>query len=114
MTVSVDVTNTGSIAGDEIVQVYLAGGQVPSYAKIAKKQLAAFQRTEQIQPGETRTVTMEIDPRNFCYWDTKASVAESSWGTKGKWSPVAGPREILVGGSSDCLLSAGTMTFDTN
>lgn len=111
VTVTVDVTNTGNVAGDEIVQVYLDAGIVPDYAQIAGKQLAAFQRIENLQPGETRTVTMTIDPRTFCYWDVKADLTVSDWGTKGKWRTAAGARKVYVGGSSDALTEAGTVTL---
>ena len=109
VSVTVEVTNTGETPGDEIVQVYLEKGVVPDYAQMAKKQLAAFHRAENIRPGETRTVTLEIDPRNFCYWDERAEVTQSTWGTRGKWVKARGTRRILVGGSSDSLLIAGTV-----
>lgn len=111
VSVSVDVTNTGSVPGDEIVQVYLGGGTVPEYAQLADKQLAAFCRLEHLHPGETRHAVIRIDPRNFCYWDVNQEVTMSSWGTKGKWTPVAGVRTVLVGGSPLKLLQAGNVAM---
>ncbi|MGH7577714.1 MAG: glycoside hydrolase family 3 N-terminal domain-containing protein [Longimicrobiales bacterium] len=56
-TVSVDVTNTGDRAGDEVVQLYV-GARV-SRATRAVKQLRGFERVR-LEPGETRTVTFEL------------------------------------------------------
>jgi beta-glucosidase len=103
ITVSVDVTNTGKVPGDEIVQVYLGGCEVPSHVQIADKQLCGFTRVEDLQPGETRRVDISIDPRSLCYWDREAAVSESSWGTKGKWVRTTGSRTLWIGDSSDHL-----------
>ena len=107
ITVALTVTNTGSRIGDEIVQVYLGAGQVPEYAQVAKKQLVAYQRVEDIQPQESRRITLELDPRCLMYWDIHAPISESTWGTKGKWLPVQGKRQVLVGNGSTQLLLAG-------
>ncbi len=109
VSVSVDITNSGTVSGDEIVQVYIGAGTVPAYAQVAKKQLVAFQRVEALQPGECKRITLHIDPRNLCFWDKASEVAVSSWGTLGKWLPVTGEREVFVGGSSQDLLCAGTI-----
>jgi beta-glucosidase-like glycosyl hydrolase len=103
ITVSVDVTNTGKVPGDEIVQVYLGGCEVPSHVQIADKQLCGFTRVENLQPGETRRVDISIDPRSLCYWDREAAVSKSSWGTKGKWVRTTGSRTLWIGDSSDHL-----------
>lgn len=66
--VSVDVTNTGSVAGKEVVQVY-TGQNSPVIFK-AKKELKAFTKVE-LQPGETKTVTFNLDSTAFDYWNVK-------------------------------------------
>jgi beta-glucosidase len=60
ITVSVDVTNSGAVAGDEVVQVYLrqTGATVP----VPSIRLAAFDRIEAIAPGQTVTVQLRIEP----------------------------------------------------
>jgi len=58
-TVSVDVTNTGSRAGDEVVQLYIR--DVVSSVTRPVKELAGFERVT-LKPGETRTVTLTIGP----------------------------------------------------
>ena len=65
--VSVDVTNTGSVPGKEVVQVYV--GQNDPVIFKAKKELKAFQKIE-LQPNETKTVIFELDASAFDYWNT--------------------------------------------
>ena len=60
-TVSVDITNTGSLAGDEVVQVYIRD-LVASTAR-PRKQLCAFRRVKDIPAGGTVTVTLPL-PRS--------------------------------------------------
>ena len=71
--VSVDVTNTGSRAGIETVQLYVAA--LDSSVTRAEKDLRAFAQVE-LAPGETRTVTMSIAMRELAYWDGEAEVVE--------------------------------------
>ncbi|HYD25201.1 MAG TPA: glycoside hydrolase family 3 N-terminal domain-containing protein [Croceibacterium sp.] len=66
VTVSVDVTNTGSRAGDEVVQVYLRD-EVSSVTRPVKE-LAGFERIT-LQPGETRRVDIVLPPRVFELWN---------------------------------------------
>ena len=62
-TVTVDVTNSGSMGGDEVVQVYIRD-LVASTAR-PRKQLCAFQRVKNIGPGETVTVTLPLQRSAF-------------------------------------------------
>ena len=64
--VSVDVTNTGKVAGKEVVQVYV--GQNDPVIFKAKKELKDFAKVE-LQPGETKTVSFELDSTAFDYWN---------------------------------------------
>ncbi|MFN2131981.1 MAG: beta-glucosidase, partial [Anaerolineae bacterium] len=66
LTVSVDVTNTGDVAGKEIVQVYVH--DVAARLSRPVKELKGFAKVA-LQPGETRTVTLELDARAFAYYD---------------------------------------------
>ena len=59
--VKVDVTNTGSMAGDEVVQVYIR--DLTASTARPRKQLCAFQRVKAIGPGESVTVSLPI-PRS--------------------------------------------------
>ncbi|MBR0552517.1 glycoside hydrolase family 3 N-terminal domain-containing protein [Stakelama marina] len=64
--VSVDVKNTGSMAGDEVVQLYIRD-QVSSVTTPVKA-LKGFQRVT-LKPGEQRTVTFTLTPEAFALWN---------------------------------------------
>lgn len=66
--VSVDVKNTGAVVGKEIIQFYVGA---PEDSKVIRpiKELRAFEKIE-LQPGETKTVTVTLDKRAFTYWNT--------------------------------------------
>ena len=98
--VSFTLTNTGSRAGDEIAQVYIGKGAVPPYMQIAEKQLIGFARVKDIQPGESRQVSILIDLRMLMSWDPAQTLRVREDGTKDKWVRVTGPREFLIGASS--------------
>ncbi len=65
VTVSVDVTNTGKRAGKEVVQVYVHDKK----SKLTRppKELKGFAKVE-LQPGETKTVSIPLDFRSFAYY----------------------------------------------
>jgi beta-glucosidase len=88
MNVSVDVTNTGTLAGDEVVQLYVKypGSAVPR----PNKQLRGFSRVN-IAAGATSTVTIPLFYKDIAYWDS----------TQSTWMAENGNIQILVGGSSD-------------
>lgn len=99
--VTVTVTNTGAVAGDEIVQVYLGPGQAPDHVFFAEKQLAAFARTGALQPGEQKTLTLPVSERMLSYWDVQAEIHTAHDGSKGKWVLAEGPRDFMIGAASD-------------
>jgi beta-glucosidase len=68
LTVSVNVKNTGSRQGDEVVQLYVT--HLGSKVERAKQELKGFQRIA-IQPNETKTVTMNVKAEDLAYWDEK-------------------------------------------
>lgn len=84
---SVDVENTGSRAGKEIVQVYLR--DVQSRLMRPEKELKAFAKVA-LEPGETRMVTFTLDEEALSYYDP---------GLK-RWIAEPGEFQVLVGGSS--------------
>jgi beta-glucosidase len=65
-TVEVDVTNTGDVAGDDVVQLYVRD----DHAMVTRPvlELKGFERVT-LEPGETRTVTFELPPRAFALWN---------------------------------------------
>ncbi len=68
VTARVDVTNTGSRAGDEVVQLYL-NDPVASISQPVRR-LRGFQRVT-LQPGQTRTVSWTLDRDDFGYYDNR-------------------------------------------
>ena len=101
--VTFTVTNTGDVAGDEIAQVYLGAAEVPDGVQMAEKQLAGFARIEDLQPGESREVTISISQRSLSYWNTNSEYVTRADGTKDKWTVAEGERAILVGASAGNL-----------
>jgi beta-glucosidase len=79
----VDVTNTGNLPGDEVVQLYV-GAQGSAVAR-APKELKAFARVG-LAPGQTRTVRLEVPGADLAYYD-----AEHGWVVE----PI--DYEVLVG-----------------
>lgn len=67
LTVSVDVTNTGAIAGKEVVQLYVS----PPSGNVLRPviELRGFEKVA-LEPNETKKVTFTLDKRAFAYWNT--------------------------------------------
>ncbi len=88
-TLRVDVTNCGSRAGDEVVQLYVHD-QLGSLARPVKE-LKGFQRIH-LQPGETQTIRFEIEPDMLAFLNKEMrSVVEP------------GLFDLMVGGSSEAV-----------
>jgi beta-glucosidase len=85
--VSIDVTNTGKIAGKEVVQLYVA--DVESAVIRPIKELKGFAKVH-LEPGETRTVSFKLGKRAFAYYNTEIS----------DWHVESGEFLIQVGCSS--------------
>ena len=88
--VQVNIKNSGSMASDEVPQVYLgAPREIPSGVQFPVRSLAAFARVH-IPAGESRTVTLHVPLRQLQYWST----------ADGKWITATGKRTLSVGTSS--------------
>jgi beta-glucosidase len=87
LTVSVDVTNTGQVAGSEVVQLYVR--DVQSGLKRPPKELKGFARVD-LQPGEKKTVAITLDFRAFAYYHPAYH----------RWITEDGEFELLIGASS--------------
>jgi len=87
ITVSVDVTNSGSVAGKEIVQVYVR--DVKSRLERPLRELKAFAKVS-LEPNETKTVTLTLTQQSLSYYDP----------TVADWVAESGEFELLVGTSS--------------
>ena len=84
--VKVDVTNSGKVDGDEIVQMYIRD-KVSSVTRPVKE-LRGFKRVH-LKPKETKTVTFEINPEHLAFHDVNM-----------KYVVEPGDFEIMVGRSS--------------
>lgn len=83
LTVTVDVTNTGSVAGKEVVQLYVAD-KVSTVVKPVKE-LRGFDKVE-LAPGETKTVTFKLGQRAWAYFNTDIH----------DWCTEAGEYEVII------------------
>lgn len=84
--VTLEVANMGSVAGDEVVQVYLGS---PASADEPPHQLKGFAKIK-LAPHETQHVSLMLDQHAFSIWDTSMQ----------RWRTVPGRYEILAGDSS--------------
>jgi len=87
LSLSFTVTNTGSCAGAEIAQVYV--GLAESKLFRAEKELKGFRKVF-LEPGESKTVTLELNTRSFAYYNPAAK----------DWAVEGGTYCIQVGASS--------------
>ena len=87
ITVSVDVTNTGSQTGDEVVQLYVK--HLKSKVERPGEELKAFQRVT-LQPNETKTVQLSLKASTLAFWDEKQA----------RFKVEAEPVKLMIGNSS--------------
>ena len=100
VTVSVAVTNTGAVAGKEIVQVYVHD-HAASLVR-PPKELKGFAKVE-LQPGETKTVTIPLDFRAFAFYHPGY----------GQWITEDGEFDIQIGASAADIRGTETVTVQS-
>ncbi|MGW8225585.1 MAG: glycoside hydrolase family 3 C-terminal domain-containing protein [Anaerolineales bacterium] len=100
VTVSVEVTNTGEMAGKEIVQVYVRDQE----SKLTRppKELKGFAKVK-LQPGESKTVRVPLDFRAFAYYHPAYH----------QWITEDGEFDILIGASSADIRCTKTVTLQS-
>lgn len=91
--VSVDITNTGKMAGDEVVQLYI-NDEVSSVIRF-DKELRGFERIH-LAPGETKTVYFILTPEDLQMLDRNM-----------KWVVEPGWFKIMIGSSSEDIRQSG-------
>ncbi len=100
LTVSLDVSNTGKVAGKEVVQVYvhdrLSGLERPV------KELKGFAKVD-LQPGETKTVSIALDFRAFAYYHPEYK----------QWITEDGEFDILIGASAQDIRLSAAVTLQS-
>lgn len=94
--ITVDVKNTGSAIGSEVVQVYVSlpphGVTSPPY------QLRGLAKAKDVPPGKTRTVAIKLDKYATSFWDTPNNT----------WKVVAGKYGVHVGADSENFVLQST------
>lgn len=106
ITITVEVTNTGEIAGEEVAQLYLQNKGASVW--MPKKELKGFEKTH-LEPGETKTVSFLLTANELYYFDEEADA----------YKVATGAYTAMVGGASDRLnhsvdfnISSGTPKAD--
>ena len=100
LTVTVDVTNTGNVAGKEIVQVYVHDQK--SGLVRPQKELKGFAKVE-LQPGETKSVSIQLDFRAFAYYHPEYK----------QWITENGEFDILIAASAADIRQSLTVTLES-
>ncbi|WP_082773785.1 glycoside hydrolase family 3 C-terminal domain-containing protein [Hymenobacter sp. PAMC 26628] len=95
-TVKLSVTNSGRVAGAEVVQLYVHDNQTA--VKRPEKELKAFGKVF-LKPGETKTVTLALPADSFKYYNE----------SKKQWVLAPGKFNLLVGSSSRDIRQTGTV-----
>ena len=87
MTITVPVTNTGTMAGAEVVQLYIADKE--SSVDRPLKELKGFEKVW-LEPGQTKMVSFTIDKTSLSFYDESIH----------DWKAESGEFEALIGASS--------------
>ena len=95
--VSIDIQNTGPVAGAETVQLYVGLGESRIFR--AKRELKGFEKVF-LQPGETKRACFVLDGRSFAYYNVPA----------GGWAVEGGVYTIAAGASSRDIRRSGQIT----
>ena len=98
--VSITVKNTGKVAGKEVVQVYVAApkGNLEKPAK----ELKAFGKTRELQPGESPTLRMTLQRRDLASFDEEQSA----------WIVDAGTYQFLIAASATDIRATASLKVD--
>lgn len=97
-TVSVQLKNTGTRAGEETAQIYV--GSLPGAVPTPARQLAGYGSLA-LAPGATGSVDIKLDPRSLQYWDAETD----------SWATPTGSVPIYVGTSVEDAKLAGSITL---
>lgn len=99
ITVTVDVKNSGKVAGKEVVELYLTAPAV----KLDKPslELKGFSKTRLLKPGESQTLSFIIDSRRLSSFDPVSS----------SWIAEAGKYDVKIGASSTDIKQTASFTL---
>ena len=111
ITVTAKVTNTGDVAGKEVLQVYFGAPQKGTNGAVlskASKELSGFAKTSLLAPGENETLSVTFDVDSMASYDDLGAT-----GNKSAYVMEAGEYPVYVGNSVRNTVVAGTHTEDT-
>ena len=98
-TATITVTNTGKVAGREVVELYVSapsgGLEKPA------RELKAFAKTKLLAPGESETLTMKVRSYEMASFNEEHSV----------WETAAGNYQVLFGASVNDIRSTASFNF---
>ncbi|MDR6438697.1 beta-glucosidase [Paenarthrobacter nicotinovorans] len=98
-TVHVTVTNEGDYIGADVAQIYVAAPQGPVQTPV--RELRAFQKVT-LEPGESRTLTFDLDRRAFAHYDV----------TDSRWAVTPGEYAIEIGRSASDIVARRAISLD--
>ncbi|MBB3125764.1 beta-glucosidase [Paenibacillus rhizosphaerae] len=96
---SLQVTNTGSVSGDEVVQLYVKSGS--TRVKMPRKQLQGFKRIT-LAPGKSQTVSFALPVSELAVWDV----------TRDRYCVQSGTYELMAGASSEDIRLVSVIEVD--
>ncbi|MDC7286253.1 glycoside hydrolase family 3 C-terminal domain-containing protein [Blautia schinkii] len=105
ISVTVDVTNTGNCSGKEVIQAYYSAPT--GLLGKAAYEMAAFDKTPELAPGETCTLTLSFETEDMASYDDSGVTEHESC-----YVMEAGDYNIYVGPTVKELTQAGTYTLD--
>ena len=101
LNVSVKVTNTGPVAGSDVVQVYIS---MPDFGLTTPRlQLRGFAKARDVAPGQSAVVTVHLDKYAVSYWDTLVQ----------QWRAIPGTYGVHVGKSSAEMVLESEFKLET-
>jgi beta-glucosidase len=98
--VSFDVTNTGAVPGATVAQLYVAPQFTVPGVELPREQLAAFQRTAVLAPGQSQHITLLVKLADLSQWDEHAL----------RQVVYDGPYQFRVGPDSATVAGSGTVS----
>ena len=96
LTATIDITNTGKIAGKEVVQLYITAPSVKLEKPSAE--LKGFAKTNLLQPGQKQTISFTIEAKDLASFDTKTT----------SWIAEAGKYMVKAGAAADNILQTAS------
>jgi beta-glucosidase len=100
LTITMEVKNTGQVAGQEAVQLYLSAPKGSIDKPV--KELKDFGKTKSLKPGESQTLTFHLSSRSLASFHTDSS----------EWIADAGTYQVEIGASSRDIRLNGSFTLD--